>query len=90
VDDKRPCSKFESAEGEAERPTAELLKNQSVEMAKEAVPPVDLKSDEREARNQKATKMDDAKVSICGTTDLQISWRNNLDANWTPTSGNDS
>jgi hypothetical protein len=62
VDGKQPCLKSGSAEGEAGRPTGALLQNQSVEMAKEVVPPVDLNSDEREARNQKATKADDAKV----------------------------
>jgi hypothetical protein len=60
VDGKRPCLKSESAEGEAGRPTGALLQNQSVEMAKEVVP--HLNSDEREARNQKATKADDAIV----------------------------
>jgi hypothetical protein len=33
-----------------------------VKMAKEVVPPIDLNSDDRKARNQKATKADDAKV----------------------------
>ncbi len=62
VDGERPCLKSESAEGEAGRPTGALPQNQSVEMAKVAVPPVNLNSDEREARNQKTTKADDAKV----------------------------
>jgi hypothetical protein len=47
-----------------ERPTGVLLQNQSIEMAKEGVPLVDLESDEREARNQEATKVDDAKVPV--------------------------
>jgi hypothetical protein len=47
VDGKQPCLKSGSAEGEAGRPTGALLQNHS---------------DEREARNQKATKADDAKV----------------------------
>jgi hypothetical protein len=38
--------KSESAEGEGGRPTGALLQNQSVEMAKEVVPPVDLNSDD--------------------------------------------
>jgi hypothetical protein len=61
-------------------------------MAKEGIPLVDLESDEREARNQKATKVDNAKVPVYlwGTAELQRSGRNNLDANWTEPFGNDS
>jgi hypothetical protein len=60
-----------STEVAAETPTEVLLQNISVEMANfsvemanKGVPLVDLEPDEGEARNQKATKADDAKVPV--------------------------
>ena len=58
----RPCVRFESVEGETERPNG-VLQKQSLDTSKGAAPPLeDTYSDEREACNHKATKADDAKV----------------------------